>query len=100
MLHCVSGGQLCPVTLWDPSITPISGQLTWSSYQTSLKYKCWQRGTPKPEWSCTSVHHHEWSRMALFDFLLQVSQYVHSRAARYGQNTSIRIILQDIIMKF
>ncbi|XP_017548778.1 Golgi-associated kinase 1B [Pygocentrus nattereri] len=68
------GGQLCPVTQWDPSITPISGQLTWSSYQTSLKYKCWQHGTPKPEWSCTSIHHHEWSRMALLDFLLQIHQ--------------------------
>ncbi|XP_072520026.1 Golgi-associated kinase 1B [Salminus brasiliensis] len=66
--------QLCPVTLWDPSISAVSGQLTWSSYQTSLKNKCWQRGAPKPEWNCSSIHHYEWSKVALFDFLLQIHQ--------------------------
>ncbi|XP_066504732.1 Golgi-associated kinase 1B [Hoplias malabaricus] len=67
-------GQLCPVTQWDPSITPLPGHLTWSSYQTSLKHKCWQRGAPKPEWNCSTIHHYEWSKMALFDFLLQIHQ--------------------------
>uniref|UniRef100_A0A8B9GZU6 Golgi associated kinase 1B n=2 Tax=Astyanax mexicanus TaxID=7994 RepID=A0A8B9GZU6_ASTMX len=67
-------GQLCPVMLWDPTVSPVSAQLTWSSYQTFLKHRCWQRGTPKPEWGCTSIHHHEWSKVALFDFLLQIHQ--------------------------
>lgn len=71
-------GQLCPVTLYDPSVVPVpesrSGSLRWSSYQTSLQYRCWQHGVPKPEWSCSSLHHHEWSRVTLFDFLLQNHQ--------------------------
>lgn len=72
----VSGGQLCPVTLYDPSVVPVpgssSGSLRWRSYQTSLQYRCWQHGVPKPEWRCSSLHHHEWSKVTLFDFLLQV----------------------------
>ncbi|MCJ8733703.1 hypothetical protein PDJAM_G00226590 [Pangasius djambal] len=71
-------GQPCPVTLYDPSVVPVpesrSGSLRWSSYQTSLQYRCWQRGIPKPEWSCSSLHHHEWSKVTLFDFLLQNHQ--------------------------
>ncbi|KAG7328775.1 hypothetical protein KOW79_006949 [Hemibagrus wyckioides] len=71
-------GQLCPVTLFDPSVVTVaessSGSLRWSSYQTWLQYRCWQRGVPKPEWSCGSLHHHEWSKVTLFDFLLQNHQ--------------------------
>uniref|UniRef100_A0A8C9KVB5 Golgi associated kinase 1B n=1 Tax=Panthera tigris altaica TaxID=74533 RepID=A0A8C9KVB5_PANTA len=48
-------------------------RLTWGTYQQSLKQKCWQNGrVPKPEWGCTEIHHHEWSKLALFDFLLQI----------------------------
>uniref|UniRef100_A0A8C9DS38 Golgi associated kinase 1B n=1 Tax=Prolemur simus TaxID=1328070 RepID=A0A8C9DS38_PROSS len=48
-------------------------RLTWGTYQQLLKQKCWQNGrVPKPEWGCTEIHHHEWSKMALFDFLLQI----------------------------
>ncbi|XP_060782760.1 Golgi-associated kinase 1B isoform X2 [Neoarius graeffei] len=71
-------GQLCPVTLYDPSVVPVpgssSGSLRWRSYQTSLQYRCWQHGVPKPEWRCSSLHHHEWSKVTLFDFLLQNHQ--------------------------
>ncbi|KAK2839135.1 hypothetical protein Q7C36_013949 [Tachysurus vachellii] len=71
-------GQLCPVTPYDPSVVAVpqsrSGSLRWSSYQTWLQYRCWQRGVPKPEWSCSSLHHHEWSKVTLFDFLLQNHQ--------------------------
>lgn len=72
-------GRPCPVILWDPSLSPTSNEthssvkLTWGAYQQLLKQKCWQNGrAPRPEWGCTAVHHHEWSKMALFDFLLQV----------------------------
>ncbi|PNI63337.1 FAM198B isoform 3 [Pan troglodytes] len=48
-------------------------RLTWGTYQQLLKQKCWQNGrVPKPESGCTEIHHHEWSKMALFDFLLQI----------------------------
>ncbi|XP_051505595.1 LOW QUALITY PROTEIN: Golgi-associated kinase 1B-like [Myxocyprinus asiaticus] len=77
--HSLGDGQPCPVVLWDSSISPVvdpdqpSEKLTWSSYQASLKYKCWHQGViPKPEWSCTSIHHHEWSKLVVFDFLLQI----------------------------
>lgn len=74
-----SAGQACPVILWDSSLSPTdnnthsSVRLTWGRYQQLLKQKCWQNGkVPKAEWGCTEIHHHEWSKMALFDFLLQV----------------------------
>ncbi|XDV37338.1 hypothetical protein PO909_006948 [Leuciscus waleckii] len=75
--HSLGDGQPCPVVLWDPSLSPAvdqpSERLSWGSYQTSLKYKCWHRGIiPKPEWRCTSIHHHEWSKLVVFDFLLQI----------------------------
>ncbi|NWI38799.1 F198B protein, partial [Picathartes gymnocephalus] len=73
------GGQACPVILWDSSLNPTdnsthsSVRLTWGKYQQLLKKKCWQNGkVPKAEWGCTEIHHHEWSKMALFDFLLQI----------------------------
>nr|XP_002198892.4 Golgi-associated kinase 1B [Taeniopygia guttata] len=73
------GGQACPVILWDSSLSPTdnsthsSVRLTWGQYQQLLKKKCWQNGkVPRTEWGCTEIHHHEWSKMALFDFLLQI----------------------------
>ncbi|XP_066488903.1 Golgi-associated kinase 1B [Tiliqua scincoides] len=75
----VQDDQPCPVILWDPALaetdneTHSSLKLTWGAYKQQLKQKCWQNGrVPKAEWGCTDVHHHEWSKMALFDFLLQI----------------------------
>nr|XP_006121924.1 protein FAM198B [Pelodiscus sinensis] len=75
----IQDGLPCPVILWDSSLTPTNNRthssvkLNWGAYQQLLKQKCWQNGkVPKAEWGCTEVHHHEWSKMALFDFLLQV----------------------------
>uniref|UniRef100_F7FY88 Golgi associated kinase 1B n=1 Tax=Ornithorhynchus anatinus TaxID=9258 RepID=F7FY88_ORNAN len=72
-------GHPCPVVLWDPSLSPTNNgthssiHLTWGAYQQLLKQKCWKNGkVPKAEWGCTEIHHDEWSKMALFDFLLQV----------------------------
>lgn len=72
-------GHPCPVVLWDSSLAPASNdthssvRLTWGAYQHSLRQKCWLHGrAPKPEWGCTQIHHHEWSKLALFDFLLQI----------------------------
>uniref|UniRef100_A0A4W4FQD6 Golgi associated kinase 1B n=1 Tax=Electrophorus electricus TaxID=8005 RepID=A0A4W4FQD6_ELEEL len=71
-------GQLCPVSLWEAAVRPVTagraGTLTWAEYQASLKHRCWQRGAPRPEWNCSSIHHYEWSRLVLFDFLLQIHQ--------------------------
>ncbi|KAG7461704.1 hypothetical protein MATL_G00193930 [Megalops atlanticus] len=71
--------QPSPVVLWDPSLPPTDNEvqssvrMTWGSYQHSLKHRCWHRGVvPKAESGCSSIHHYEWSRLALFDFLLQV----------------------------
>lgn len=75
----IQDGRPFPVILWDSSLSPTSNdthssvKLTWGTYQQLLKQKCWQNGrVPKPDWGCTEVHHHEWSKMALFDFLLQI----------------------------
>ncbi|XP_048220318.1 Golgi-associated kinase 1B [Perognathus longimembris pacificus] len=75
----IQGGHPCPAIFWDPSLAPASNdthssvKLTWGIYQRLLKQNCWLNGrVPKPEWGCTEVHHYEWSKMALFDFLLQI----------------------------
>ncbi|XP_044286763.1 Golgi-associated kinase 1B [Varanus komodoensis] len=75
----VQDDQPCPVVLWDASLaqtdneTHSSLRLNWGTYKQQLKQKCWQNGkVPKAEWGCTAVHHHEWSKMALLDFLLQI----------------------------
>lgn len=64
--------QPCPVVQWEPS-PRASVQLTWGQYQRSLKLKCWHKNVaPKTDSDCPSIHHHEWSKLALFDFLLQI----------------------------
>ncbi|CAJ1059074.1 Golgi-associated kinase 1B [Xyrichtys novacula] len=76
-------GLPCPVVSWDASLYPeglaagsSSVRLTWGEYQSSLKQRCWLKNiSPRPESSCSSVHHYEWSKLAVFDFLLQI----HSR---------------------
>ncbi|XP_033016153.1 Golgi-associated kinase 1B [Lacerta agilis] len=75
----VQDDQPCPIILWDTSLaqtdneTHSSLKLTWGAYKQQLKQKCWQNGkVPKTEWGCTDIHHYEWSKMALLDFLLQI----------------------------
>ncbi|KAM9849496.1 Golgi-associated kinase 1B [Aulostomus maculatus] len=76
-------GQPSPVVAWEASLypgDPTAGRstvrLTWGEYQRSLKLRCWQKNiVPKPESGCSTIHHYEWSKLALFDFLLQI----HSR---------------------
>lgn len=73
-------GQPCPVVSWDASLYPeglAAGRsmvrLTWGAYQSSLKQRCWHKNiSPKPDSGCSTVHHYEWSKLALFDFLLQI----------------------------
>ncbi|XP_041653642.1 Golgi-associated kinase 1B [Cheilinus undulatus] len=76
-------GLPCPVVSWDASFYPeglaagsSTVRLTWGEYQSSLKQRCWIKNiSPKPDSGCSTVHHYEWSKLALFDFLLQI----HSR---------------------
>ncbi|XP_072899113.1 Golgi-associated kinase 1B [Hemitrygon akajei] len=75
----VKDDLLRPVILWDDSLlvtdndTQSTVKLDWMSYQQLLKWKCWVHGkVPKPDWRCTNIHHYEWCKLALFDFLLQV----------------------------
>ncbi|XP_077156123.1 Golgi-associated kinase 1B isoform X2 [Paroedura picta] len=75
----IKDNQPCPVILWDPSLsqtdneTHSSLKLNWGAYKQQLKQKCWQNHkVSKAEWGCTDVHYHEWSKMALLDFLLQI----------------------------
>ncbi|KAM9376184.1 Golgi-associated kinase 1B [Pholidichthys leucotaenia] len=73
-------GQSCPVVSWDASLYPAGlaagwapVRLTWAEYQSSLKQKCWYKNvSPKPDSGCSTIHHNEWSKLALFDFLLQI----------------------------
>ncbi|XP_061146862.1 Golgi-associated kinase 1B-like [Syngnathus typhle] len=66
-------GQPSPVVAWEASLDPADVSLTWAEYQRSLKQRCWVHNVaPKPESGCSVVHHYEWSKLALFDFLLQI----------------------------
>ncbi|XP_008324823.1 protein FAM198B isoform X2 [Cynoglossus semilaevis] len=76
----IHDGQPCPVVLWDAILYPeglaadgAKVRLTWGGYQRALKQKCWDKNiSPKLDSGCSTIHHWEWSRVALFDFLLQI----------------------------
>ncbi|XP_027004705.1 Golgi-associated kinase 1A isoform X1 [Tachysurus fulvidraco] len=69
-----------PVVWWDPDIQHLadddndqnSFSLMWPQYQDLLKAKCGMQ-IPLNSSVCVGVHHSEWGRLALFDFLLQVN---------------------------
>nr|XP_044992825.1 Golgi-associated kinase 1A isoform X2 [Jaculus jaculus] len=76
-------GGVRPVVWWahdvqhlsDPDEDQNSLALGWLQYQALLAQDCsWLGQTP-----CLGIHHTEWARLALFDFLLQV----HDRLDRY-----------------
>lgn len=77
-------GQSCPVMSWDASLYPdgiaagpATVRVTWGEYQSSLKQRCWHKNiSPKSDSGCSTIHHYEWSKVVLFDFLLQVTKAV------------------------
>ncbi|XP_061541013.1 Golgi-associated kinase 1B [Phycodurus eques] len=72
-LAFLHNGQPSPVVAWDESLYPDGVSLTWAEYQRSLQQRCWIRNVaPKLESGCSAIHHYEWSKLALFDFLLQI----------------------------
>ncbi|XP_040595782.1 Golgi-associated kinase 1A isoform X2 [Mesocricetus auratus] len=76
-------GSLRPVVWWAPDVQHLgdpdedqnSLALGWLQYQALLARGCSWPG----QISCLGIHHGEWARLALFDFLLQV----HDRLDRY-----------------
>ncbi|KAG7469818.1 hypothetical protein MATL_G00132830 [Megalops atlanticus] len=70
-----------PIVWWDPDIQHLADDnndqnsfpLTWPQYQALLKARCGSKGASTNSTPCVGVHHSEWGRLALFDFLLQVS---------------------------
>lgn len=69
-------GGARPVIWWAPDVQHLgdpdedqnSVALSWLQYQTLLAHGCRWPGQA----SCLGIHHAEWARLALFDFLLQV----------------------------
>eukprot|EP00066_Takifugu_rubripes_P003390 XP_003965929.2 PREDICTED: protein FAM198A [Takifugu rubripes] len=69
-----------PVVWWDPDIQHLANRdndqnsvpLSWVQYQELLQIRC---GIDVGLWSapCVGIHHSEWGRLGLFDFLLQVN---------------------------
>ncbi|KAJ8415700.1 hypothetical protein AAFF_G00402570, partial [Aldrovandia affinis] len=76
-----TSGSARPVVWWDPDIQHLADDdndqnsfpLTWPQYQALLKARCGSKGAAVSSTPCMGVHHSEWGRLALFDFLLQVS---------------------------
>lgn len=75
-----TSGSPRPVVWWDPSIQHLSDaendqnsfSLTWPQYQALLNSRCGIQ-VPLNFTTCVGVHHSEWGKLALFDFLLQVN---------------------------
>ncbi|XP_019123888.1 uncharacterized protein gask1a isoform X2 [Larimichthys crocea] len=69
-----------PVVWWDPDIQHLADRdndqnslpLRWVQYQKLLQVHCGLEADLRSA-PCVGVHHSEWGRLALFDFLLQVS---------------------------
>ncbi|XP_074051689.1 Golgi-associated kinase 1A [Macrotis lagotis] len=82
-------GEPRPVVWWAPDIWHLNDSdndqnsfaLGWLQYQALLRLRCGMAdsGAPLGEAPCLGIHHTEWARLALFDFLLQV----HDRLDRY-----------------
>ncbi|XP_072507177.1 Golgi-associated kinase 1A [Notamacropus eugenii] len=82
-------GEPRPVVWWAPDIQHLNDSdrdqnsfaLGWLQYQALLRLRCGVDGSGAPlrEAPCLGIHHTEWARLALFDFLLQV----HDRLDRY-----------------
>lgn len=78
-----TSGSSRPAVWWDPDIQHLadddndqnSFSLTWPQYQDLLKARCGLQ-VPLNSSVCVGVHHSEWERLALFDFLLQVRGWV------------------------
>ncbi|KAL2803985.1 Golgi-associated kinase 1A precursor [Daubentonia madagascariensis] len=76
-------GGARPVIWWAPDVQHLgdpdedqnSLALGWLQYQALLAHGCHRPGQAP----CLGIHHTEWARLALFDFLLQV----HDRLDRY-----------------
>lgn len=68
-----------PAVWWDPDIQHLvnrdndqnSVPLSWLQYQELLKVHCGAEADLRTP-PCAGIHHSEWGRLALFDFLLQV----------------------------
>ncbi|XP_055359444.1 uncharacterized protein gask1a isoform X2 [Betta splendens] len=75
-----TSGAPRPVVWWDPDIQHLSDTdndqnsipISWVQYQKLLQVHCGSR-TELRSAPCVGVHHSEWGRLALFDFLLQVN---------------------------
>ncbi|XP_054477838.1 uncharacterized protein gask1a isoform X2 [Anoplopoma fimbria] len=75
-----TSGTPRPVVWWDPDIQHLSDKdndqnsvpLSWTQYQKLLLLRCGREADLRSA-PCMGVHHSEWGRLALFDFLLQVN---------------------------
>ncbi|CAL8248516.1 unnamed protein product [Lota lota] len=75
-----TSGAPRPVVWWDPNIQHLDDRdndqnsvpLSWVHYQELLKVNCGKKVDLNSA-PCVGVHHSEWGRLALFDFLLQVN---------------------------
>lgn len=76
-----TSGTPRPVVWWDPDIQHLADSdndqnsvpLSWVQYQKLLQLHCGSEADLRSA-PCVGVHHSEWGRLALFDFLLQVRE--------------------------
>ncbi|CAN2388753.1 FAM198 protein [Pristimantis euphronides] len=96
----------CPVILWDSFLFPTDNikqssiELKWGSYQKILTHNCWLNGKmPRTDLGCPEVHHHEWSKMALFDFLLQVYNRLDKHCCGFRPRKEDECVQQGLHLK-
>lgn len=98
-------GQLCPVVLWDARVHTEGNsvlKLTWGEYQNTLEQRCLMPKSvgPKSDSIGSTVHHYEWSKLALFDFLLQVMKGGLYRCPRKEHFSSSPFCFRSVEVSF
>lgn len=98
-----------PAVWWDPDIQHLvnrdndqnSVPLSWLQYQELLKVHCGAEADLRTP-PCVGIHHSEWGRLALFDFLLQVRRSSYIEAFFLGSSPetqkkrSVNILHSDV----
>ncbi|XP_002738975.1 uncharacterized protein LOC100370575 [Saccoglossus kowalevskii] len=90
-----SDGLPRPVIWWDPDIKhggefmfdQNSLDLSWTDYQRELRYKCNSQTKTLRDYHCrTKIMNIEWSKLAMFDFILQIHDRLDRNCCGYDRD--------------
>ncbi|XP_002738974.1 uncharacterized protein LOC100370428 [Saccoglossus kowalevskii] len=100
-----SDGLPRPVIWWDPDIQhggefmfdQNSLDLSWTDYQRELRYKCNSQTKTLRDYHCrTKIKNIEWSKLAMFDFLLQIHDRLDRNCCGYDDDEGERCMVNGM----